>query len=108
MNNENIFSAELHKNLFAAFVQKAELQPYQAEQFRTYLIALLEWNQKFNITAITSIEDVLNFHFRDSLSICAFLDLNTVSMVCDVGSGGGFPGIPLKIKSPHLNMKLIE
>ena len=61
-----------------------------------------------NITRITSLSDVLSYHFADSLKLSIAFDLSTILSIADVGSGGGFPGIPLKIVNPHLKVILIE
>ncbi|OQA33705.1 MAG: Ribosomal RNA small subunit methyltransferase G [Candidatus Dependentiae bacterium ADurb.Bin331] len=93
---------------FDDFVQSEKLTAKQANQFKTYLLLLLEWNEKFNLTAITSVEEVIKFHFQDSLALDRFIDFNAISSIADVGTGAGLPGIPLKIKYPHLTVFLIE
>lgn len=71
-----------------------------------YLIELLEWNSKINITSIKKIEDIIIKHFLDSLAVINHI--NVCGSIVDIGSGGGFPGIPLKIKNPNLDILLIE
>lgn len=90
------------------FIQKEQLNQLQTEQFRQYYELLSTWNAKINITRIIDLEDVLSYHFQDSLFIDRFIDCTQLRSICDVGSGGGFPGIPLKIKYPHLRVLLIE
>lgn len=85
-----------------------DLSKEQDEQLKKYLLMLLEENQKINLTAITSIEDVLAYHFADSLMLSKFIDFDNVTCLCDVGCGAGFPGIPLKILNPKINLVLIE
>ncbi len=75
--------------------------------FEIYLKELIEWNKKFNLTAITDPEEIKIKHFEDSLSISQSLNLSTQSVV-DIGSGAGFPGIPLKLKCPDIKLTLIE
>ncbi|MBR2545388.1 MAG: 16S rRNA (guanine(527)-N(7))-methyltransferase RsmG [Erysipelotrichaceae bacterium] len=78
----------------------------QLAQFDLYASLLVEWNEKFNLTAITDREGIFVKHFYDSLLLQAsFKDTDTL---CDVGSGAGFPGIPLKIAYPQLKVSLME
>ncbi len=74
--------------------------------FLQYLFELKEWNEKINLTAITDDRDIIIRHFLDSLTLIPFL-ANQKSLL-DIGSGAGFPGIPLKIVLPHLQVALID
>ena len=91
-----------------------ELTEKQLNQFEEYFHLLIEWNEKMNLTAITEREDVYLKHFLDSLSIVkVFPELNeTVNSgefsLIDVGTGAGFPGIPLKILFPNANVTLMD
>lgn len=82
-----------------------QLTEPQLEQFEQYMHMLQEWNEKMNLTAITEDEEVWEKHFYDSILPFASLD---PSSMCDVGSGAGFPGIPVKIAFPKCRMTLIE
>lgn len=75
-------------------------------QFETYRELLTEWNEKFNLTAITEPEEVYIKHFLDSIAAAAVIPEG--ASVCDVGSGAGFPGLPLKILRPDLRVLLID
>lgn len=88
-----------------------EFSPLQSAQFKVYRQALLAWNQRVNLTAITSPEEVDTKHFLDSLTVAVALGLVAgagAPSVLDVGSGGGFPGLPLKIAFPDLRVSLLE
>jgi 16S rRNA (guanine527-N7)-methyltransferase len=76
------------------------------EAFELYLKELLKWNQKINLTAIRSEKGIVLKHFLDSLSVLPFLVKS--SSILDIGSGAGFPGIPLKIVQPTLVTTLID
>ena len=76
------------------------------EFFELYLKELLKWNQKINLTAIRSEKGIVLKHFLDSLSVYPYIP-KTCSLL-DIGSGAGFPGIPLKITQPNLEMTLID
>ncbi|MEE8637698.1 MAG: 16S rRNA (guanine(527)-N(7))-methyltransferase RsmG [Candidatus Margulisiibacteriota bacterium] len=75
--------------------------------FDLYLKELLAWNKKFNLTAITDPEEIRIKHFEDSLTILQTIKLTNQSVI-DVGTGAGFPGIPLKIVCPELKLTLLE
>jgi 16S rRNA (guanine527-N7)-methyltransferase len=76
------------------------------EAFNLYLRELLKWNQKMNLTAIRSEKGIALKHFLDSLSV--YPHLNRIFSLLDVGSGAGFPGIPLKMVQPSLEVTLID
>ena len=79
----------------------------QISKFQRYLELLLEWNEKFNLTAITEKDEIEEKHFIDSIELVKFFDVKNKSLL-DVGSGAGFPGIPLAIVEPTLHVTLLE
>lgn len=80
----------------------------QAEQFYKYYEILVEWNQFMNLTGITEFEEVVQKHFVDSLSIIEVENMKAVDNLIDVGTGAGFPGIPIKIAFPNVNVTLLD
>lgn len=88
------------------------LSDQQTEQFLMYYDLLVEWNKVMNLTGITEYEEVVKKHFIDSLSFIKVLENNNcfeekLSLI-DIGTGAGFPGIPLKIVFPNLNITLLD
>ncbi len=79
-----------------------------AEQFMRYLAHLIEWNKAINLTAIIDPKEIIIKHFVDSLVALVATSFPQNSMVLDVGSGGGFPGIPLKIVRSDMRLALVE
>ncbi len=78
----------------------------QTEQFFEYMKLLIDWNEKINLTAITEPEEIITKHFIDSLTILKYIK-NDYKVV-DVGTGAGFPGIPLCIMNPTIKMTLVD
>jgi 16S rRNA (guanine527-N7)-methyltransferase len=85
-----------------------QLSEVQIRQFELYYQELVEWNGKVNLTAITEKEGVYIKHFYDSLSLSFFVNISQISTLADIGSGAGFPSIPLKIVYPHLKVTIID
>ncbi len=87
-----------------------DLSPAQVDQFLRYRDELLAWNRKMNLTSITDPDEVETLHFLDSLSVAAGIPggIGGAGRLLDVGTGGGFPGIPLKLAHPSLSVTLLE
>ncbi|MEL7561779.1 16S rRNA (guanine(527)-N(7))-methyltransferase RsmG [Dehalogenimonas sp. 4OHTPN] len=85
-----------------------ELTEGQLEQFERYFQLLTEWNSRINLTSVIEYEAVQSIHFLDSLSIAAAGISLKGRRVIDVGTGAGFPGIPLKIAFPEIELTLLE
>jgi len=80
----------------------------QLQKFFTYYNLLVTENEKINLTSITEMEDVYIKHFYDSLLLTKEVDMEKTKTMIDIGTGAGFPGIPIKIMYPHLLLTLVE
>ncbi len=80
----------------------------QISQFMRYYEILTQWNSFMNLTGITEFKEVVQKHFVDSLSLCKAVDIEKADTLIDIGTGAGFPGIPLKITYPHLKITLLD
>ncbi len=87
---------------------RINLTSLQLEQFEQYYWLLIDWNQRINLTSITDYEEVQVKHFLDSLSIGPIIDFSRGLDIIDIGTGAGFPGIPLKIAFPDIQLTLLE
>jgi len=86
-----------------------QLTPQQLDQISQYLELLLRWNARMNLTSLREAEQILSRHFGESFFLARLLSTSSpLASAIDVGSGAGFPGIPLKIFAPHAHILLIE
>ncbi len=86
-----------------------DLSDKQLSQFDKYYELLIKWNEVMNLTAITEFDDVCKLHFVDSISSSQYFDFSVSDYsLIDIGTGAGFPGIPLKIVFPNLNVTLLD
>jgi len=94
--------------IFEEYLEKLQikLNKKQFEQFYTYMNLLIEWNEKINLTAITDPKEVILKHFIDSITISKYIEKK--SYVADIGTGAGFPGIPLKIIRDDIKIVLVD
>ena len=91
-----------------AYDYNIELDEHKVSQFMKYMLLLKEWNKKINLTAITEDYDIVKKHFIDSLSIIKSNVIKKGSYIIDVGTGAGFPGIPIKIVIPEVKVVLLD
>ena len=100
----------MNKEQFIAETKKLgiNLTEEQLNKLDQFYNLLIEWNEKINLTRITTKEDVYLKHFYDSLTLAKVIDLSTKETLCDVGTGAGFPGIVLKIVYPNLKITLVD
>lgn len=80
----------------------------QNEQFEKYFNLLVKWNSVMNLTGITDYDGVYLKHFYDSLTLYKAYDFKKEIKLCDIGSGAGFPAIPLKIAFPNLDITIVD
>ena len=83
-----------------------KLSDEQYRQFYEYMNLLIEWNEKINLTAIVEPEDIILKHFVDSLTVSKYVENG--QKIADIGTGAGFPGVPLKIANPQTEVTLID
>jgi len=95
---------------FEAYLNEAglPLTDEQLDQFHRYRELIKAWNARIDITAITDDADIDNRHFLDSLSIFKYAKIPSGASVIDIGTGGGFPGIPMKLYDPSLRLTLLD
>ncbi len=94
--------------LWQAFSERLKLSSGQLSQFERYYTLLLEANELFNLTSLTQLSSVIHYHFEDSLALAYCVPMSDVRVLADIGTGAGFPGVPLKIVYPDLKVILIE
>lgn len=99
---------ENYEHEWQQFAQIEALNDQMIARFKMYLSLLVAWNEKINLTTITQVPEILRYHFQDSLALKHGIDVATSKSIADIGSGAGFPGIPLAIVYPHLSITLIE
>jgi 16S rRNA (guanine527-N7)-methyltransferase len=104
-----ILSAERIASLLVPFLEETDLPSDQLRALQTYLDLILKWNSKFNLTAIRDPEEIVTRHFGESLFAARKIFPETIAeSLIDVGSGAGFPGIPIKIWNGAVELTLVE
>lgn len=105
IREKNLMVNKFEKQLEELNIQLNEDQKWK---FKRYYELLIEWNKIMNLTAITDYDEVNEKHFVDSLAIVKSIELEKVKSMIDIGTGAGFPGIPLKIVFPQLQVVLLD
>lgn len=100
MNKEQFYSNLKLNNI--------DLTEKQKDQFNKYYKLVTYWNERINLTAISEEDEFYTKHFYDSIATSFYYDFSNVKFICDVGSGAGFPSIPLKIIYPHLEVTIVD
>ncbi|MEY8752937.1 16S rRNA (guanine(527)-N(7))-methyltransferase RsmG [Alkalicoccobacillus gibsonii] len=100
----------MNKSEFVLALSKKgiDLSEHQQWQFERYFELLVEWNEKMNLTALTSESDVYLKHFYDSISAGFYYSFNEQKSILDVGAGAGFPSLPIKIVFPDIHVTIID
>lgn len=100
----------MFKDILQEYAEKSniELTDIEVQKFQRYYELLIEWNQKMNLTALVEPEDVALKHFCDSILLLKYVDIPHGSSVIDVGTGAGFPSIPIKIVRPDIKLCLLD
>lgn len=106
MNSKEEFAGKILQKGAESF--GIQLTDQQVDQFFEYYRLLVQWNEFMNLTAITEMEEVMEKHFVDSLALSKAAEVGNIETLIDVGTGAGFPGIPLKIAYPHLRVVLLD
>lgn len=106
MNSKEEFAGKILQKGAESFGIQLTVQ--QKDQFFEYYRLLVQWNEFMNLTAITEMEEVMEKHFVDSLALSKAAEVGKIETLIDVGTGAGFPGIPLKIAYPHLRVVLLD
>lgn len=101
MDNRQLLNDSLNK-------MGIDITEKQTQQFFDYKTLLLQWNEKMNLTAITEEGEVVIKHFADSVSILSAVNIEKSATIIDVGTGAGFPGLPVKIVRPDLKVTLLD
>lgn len=100
----------MNETLFKSGIEKLNIvaDDRQIRSFAEYSALLKEWNQKMNLTAITDDEGIAVKHFLDSILPLSCIELKEEATVADIGTGAGFPGIPIKIMRPDISLILLD
>lgn len=100
----------MNKKLFTDGIEalSGNVSEAQLVQFEKYSRMLVEWNEKMNLTAVTDPDGIAVKHFLDSILPLYHINFDNISSIADIGTGAGFPGIPLKIMMPDKNVTLID
>ena len=91
-----------------SFIRAFGLDNRAQERFLHYIHLLCEWNRKFNITRIVRIDDIIRYHLSDALMLTRCITISDYHALCDIGSGGGIPGLAIAIMHEYMPVTLLE
>ena len=104
-----MISSQFRSELEQVFLQHGfPLEPVQLDQFVTYWRELKRWNARMNLTSIRKDREIIIKHFLDSLSVLQCFNIKPGDSVIDIGTGAGFPGLPIKIYIPDIKLVLVR
>jgi len=99
---------EQNKKELETLTKELKFSAQQAEQFSKYIHLLEQWNQRTNLISRNDVSSIVSKHIRESLQILSFNILNGKKNILDLGTGAGFPGIPISILNTHLDIALVD
>ena len=105
VEHDNLILQKIEQGAKAIGVQ---LSDHVIAQFSLYLLELKTWNQRVNLTTVTQDDEIISKHFVDSLAATSLIPAQAQGLMLDIGSGAGFPGLPLGIVNEHLAVTLLE
>ena len=108
MEQDDFINQQIRYLIQTTKAAKFYLSEIQISQFKNYLSKLIEWNKRINLVSKNDEQKIVERHFLESIAILNIIDLPQTSHLIDVGTGAGFPGLPIKIMKPDLHITLLD